>query len=72
MAKQCVITGKKKKAGNVVTFSHRKIKRSFKPNLKKVRAVIDGKVQKVWVSTSALKSGLVERPSYVKNTQVEE
>lgn len=71
MAKQCAITGKKKKAGNVVTFSHRKIKRSFKPNLRRVKAVVDGKVQKIWVSTKALKSGLVERPSYVSAESAE-
>lgn len=69
MGKQCAITGKKKKAGNIVTFSHRKVKRSFKPNLKRVRAIIDGRPQKVWVSTSALKSGLVERPSYTKDSE---
>lgn len=71
MAKQCAITGKKKKSGNVVTFSHRKIKRSFKPNLKRVKAIVDGKVQRVWVSTSALKSGLVERPSYTAKENTE-
>lgn len=66
MAKQCAITGKKKKSGNVVTFSNKKVKRSFKPNLKRVRAVVDGKVQRVWVSTAAIKAGLVERPSFNK------
>lgn len=71
MAKQCAITGKKKKAGNIVTFSHRKIKRSFKPNLRRVKAVVDGKVQTIWVSTKALKSGLVERPSYGKAADAE-
>lgn len=64
MARECVFTGKKRTAGNYVTFSNKKIKRSFKPNLRRVKAVIDGKVQKVWVSTKALKSGLVERPNY--------
>ncbi|EHR33957.1 50S ribosomal protein L28 [Helcococcus kunzii] len=71
MARQCAITGKKKKSGNIVTFSHRKIKRSFKPNLRRVKAVVDGKVQTIWVSTKALKSGLVERPSYGKTADAE-
>ncbi|MGY3776287.1 50S ribosomal protein L28 [Helcococcus sueciensis] len=69
MGKQCAITGKKKKSGNVVTFSNKKIKRAFKPNLKRVKAVVDGKVQRIWVSTSALKSGLVERPNYSNRSQ---
>lgn len=72
MARECAITGKKKKSGNIVTHSHRKIKRSFKPNLRRVKAVVDGKVKRIWVSTAALKSGLVERPSYTnKNIDAE-
>lgn len=64
MSKECIYTGKKAKSGNAVSFSNKKNKRTFKPNLRKVKAVVDGKVQKVWVSTKALKSGLVERPTY--------
>ncbi len=71
MARECAITGKKKKAGNIVTHANRKIKRSFKPNLQKVKVVKDGKVQKLWVSTKAIKSGLVERPSYTNNVEAE-
>ncbi len=41
-------------------------KRLVKPNLKKLRIVLDGKVQKVWVSTKAMRQGLVIRPSKVK------
>lgn len=70
MARECAITGKKKVAGNNVSHSHRKTKRSFKPNLRRVRAVVDGQVKKIWVSTSALKAGLVERPTY-SNTDAE-
>jgi large subunit ribosomal protein L28 len=36
-------------------------KRTFKPNLQKVRILVDGKPKKVWVSARALKSGKVER-----------
>ncbi|OJG26615.1 50S ribosomal protein L28 [Enterococcus caccae] len=36
-------------------------KRTVKPNLQKVRVLIDGKPKKVWVSTRALKSGKIER-----------
>ncbi|WP_297376128.1 50S ribosomal protein L28 [uncultured Helcococcus sp.] len=69
MAKECFYLGKKKKSGNYVSFSNKKNKRAFKPNLKRVRAVVDGKVKKIWVSTEAIKSGLVERP--VTDTQVD-
>ena len=39
-------------------------KRKIKPNLKKVRAVIDGKVRRIYVSTKAIKSGLVIKPMW--------
>jgi large subunit ribosomal protein L28 len=37
-------------------------RRSFKPNLQKVRAVIDGHQVRVLVSTKAIKMGLVTKP----------
>ncbi|HLR88272.1 MAG TPA: L28 family ribosomal protein, partial [Atopostipes sp.] len=36
-------------------------KRTFKPNLQKVRVLVDGKPKRVWVSARALKSGKVQR-----------
>lgn len=41
-------------------------KRKVKPNLKKVKAVIDGEVRSIYVSTRAMKKGLVIKPSRVK------
>lgn len=35
MARECAITGKKKKSGNIVTHSHKKIKNIFQTKLKK-------------------------------------
>jgi len=40
-------------------------KRKVKPNLKKLRIVVDGQIKRVWVSTSAIKRGLVIKPSKV-------
>jgi large subunit ribosomal protein L28 len=37
-------------------------KRKFKPNIQKVRAVIDGKVCRIKVSAKAIRMGLVEKP----------
>ncbi|MCZ9656789.1 50S ribosomal protein L28, partial [Lactobacillus jensenii] len=34
---------------------------AWKPNLQKVRILVDGKPKRVWVSTKALKSGKVTR-----------
>ncbi len=41
-------------------------KRMVKPNLKKLAIVLDGKVQRVWVSTKAMRQGLVVKPMKVK------
>ena len=37
-------------------------KRKFKPNIQKVRAVIDGKVCRIRVSTKAIRMGLIVKP----------
>jgi large subunit ribosomal protein L28 len=75
MPRVCHFTGKKTRRGNQIT-TRGKAKylggvgtkvtgitgRSFKPNIQKVRAVIDGQIVRIKVSTKALKSGLVVKP----------
>ena len=61
MAKECYFTGRTARRGNNRSFSNNASKRSFKPNLQKVRVLVDGKPKRVWVSTRALKSGKVQR-----------
>lgn len=61
MGKECYFTGRKTQSGQNSSFANNKSKRQFKPNLQKVRIMVDGKPKKVWVSTRALKSGKVER-----------
>lgn len=61
MAKVCYFTGRRSKAGNSRSHALNASRRTWKPNLQKVRVLIDGKPKKVWVSTRALKSGKVER-----------
>ncbi|MDH6363842.1 large subunit ribosomal protein L28 [Enterococcus sp. PF1-24] len=61
MAKVCYFTGRKTQSGNNRSHAMNATKRTVKPNLQKVRVLIDGKPKKVWVSTRALKSGKVER-----------
>jgi large subunit ribosomal protein L28 len=75
MPAQCHFTGKKTTFGKTRTYRGQKVKkggfglkptgitrRAFKPNLQKVTAVIDGRAQKVRVSTKAIRSGLVIKP----------
>lgn len=37
-------------------------KRKFKPNIQKVRAIVDGRVCRIRVSTKAIRMGLVQKP----------
>lgn len=61
MAKECYFTGRKTRSGNNRSHALNATKRKFKANLQKVRVLIDGKPQRVWVSARALKSGKVQR-----------
>ncbi|MCC5828234.1 MAG: 50S ribosomal protein L28 [Phycisphaeraceae bacterium] len=75
MPRVCSFTGRRTSSGN--TYTHRgkakylggvgtkvtgKTRRRFRPNLRRVTAVVDGAVQRVTVSTKAMKMGLVVKP----------
>ncbi|NCU30233.1 50S ribosomal protein L28 [Candidatus Saccharibacteria bacterium] len=55
MASQCELTGKGKQYGNNVSFSLRRTKRVFKPNLQKKTFVVDGKKITMHLSTQAIR-----------------
>ncbi len=61
MARICAICGKKPMAGNNVSHSHNRSPRRFLPNLKRVRAVHEGFVQRIIVCTNCIKSGKVRK-----------
>jgi large subunit ribosomal protein L28 len=61
VAKECYVTGKKVISGNNKSFSLRRTKRTFKPNLQKVRIEEDGKIKTVFVTARGLKSGKLNR-----------
>lgn len=64
MASRCELTGKGKLTGNNVSFSQRRTKRVFKPNLQKKTLEIDGKKVTMVLSTQAIrtlrKKGLIK------------
>ena len=60
MAK-CAICEKGVHFGIAVSHSHRRSTMIWKSNVKSVRVNNNGTVQKMYVCTSCLKSGLVER-----------
>jgi len=75
MPRKCAFTGKSTRAGRQYTRRGRakrlggvgikvtsKTRRTFKPNLQKVRAVLDGKVVRVIASTWAIRQGLIVKP----------
>ena len=62
MSKQCAICGKGTVAGRSISHAHNVSNRTWEPNLQKVRAVIDGTTQRVWVCTRCLRSGKVQKP----------
>jgi large subunit ribosomal protein L28 len=59
MAAICEICGKGRLVGNLVSHSNIKTKRVQRPNLKKVRAVVDGVVRPLRTCTRCLRSGKV-------------
>ena len=75
MSRECPYTGKRTVFGNSITRRGKakrlggvgkKItgitRRKFKPNIQKVRAIIDGKVCRIRVSTKAIRMGLIQKP----------
>ncbi len=62
--------GKKKYLGGVGTKVTGITRRKFKPNLQKVRAVVDGQVKRITVSTQAIRMGLVQKPVVKKPFQL--
>jgi len=54
-------SGKSKKSGGIGTHVTAITKRRFLPNLQRVKALIDGEVRYVRVSTTALKKGLITK-----------
>ena len=59
MSKVCEICGKKPMVGNNVSHAHNVTKRRFNPNLQRVRHMSNGRVKKIMVCTSCIKSGNV-------------
>ncbi|MBW2602955.1 MAG: 50S ribosomal protein L28 [Deltaproteobacteria bacterium] len=59
MSRMCKICGKKPLVGHNVSHAHNLTKRRFNPNLQKVRTLQKGRVKKIMVCTSCIKSGHV-------------
>ena len=56
MASRCELTGKGKQFGHNVSFSLRRTKRVFKPNLQKKKLVVNGQKVTMTLSTHAIRT----------------
>lgn len=74
MASRCELTGKGKQHGNNVSFSLRRTKRVFSPNIQKKTFIVDGQKITMHLSTQAIrtlkKKGILVNPSAKKKNDV--
>ena len=61
MAHVCEVCGKGELSGNNVSHSHPKTRRTWAPNIQRVRAVVEGETKRINVCTRCLRSGKVQR-----------
>ncbi len=61
MPKECYVCHKSTHSGNNVSHSNKHTKRTFKPNLQRVKIIENGTPKRVDVCTRCLRSGKVER-----------
>jgi len=66
MAKKCEICAKGPTTGNLVSHSNIKTRTRWLPNVKKMKAVVNGATQTLKVCTRCIRTGKVVRP--VKRT----
>ena len=64
MARRCEICGKGPLVGNNVSHANNKTKTRSLPNLRSVRALVDGSVTHVRVCTRCLKAGKVTKVAH--------
>ena len=60
MAK-CAICGKGVTFGIKVSHSHRRSNRAWKPNIRRVKAIVDGSPRRIYACTRCLRSNKVTR-----------
>jgi len=61
MARKCEICGKGVVVGMQISHSHIRTKRTWAPNLQRVKAIVNGSPRRIMVCTRCLRSGKVQR-----------
>jgi len=63
MSRMCEVCGKKPLVGHNISHAHNVTKRRFNPNLQRVKTLQKGRVKKMMVCSSCIKSGhIVKAP----------
>lgn len=62
MSKRCEYCGKGSVVGRQVSHAHNVSRRTFKANLQRVRAFVEGSVRRVWACTRCIRDGKVIKP----------
>ena len=61
MARKCDVCGKGVVTGMKVSHSHIRTKRTWAPNIQRVKAIVNGSPKRIMVCTRCLRSGKVQR-----------
>ncbi len=61
MAKVCKICGKGSQYGHKVSHANNKTKRRWEPNLQRIRILLNGSVKRVYVCSTCIKSGKIQK-----------
>ncbi len=62
MSWKCEICGKRPSVGHNVSHANNRTKRRWKPNLQKIRVLVNGQVKRMKVCTKCLKAGKIVKP----------
>jgi large subunit ribosomal protein L28 len=61
MALACKLCGKKPSFGNTISHAHNVTRRRWNPNLRRVKAVVNGARMHIRVCTACIRSGRVKK-----------
>lgn len=61
MAKYCEVCKKGTMSGNIVSHSHHNTRRSWAPNVQRVRVLENGTAVRKYVCTRCIRSGKIEK-----------
>ncbi len=61
MAKVCVICNKSKSTGYQISHSNIKTKRKWRPNIQKIKILLNGSPRRANVCSRCIKAGKIER-----------